>query len=168
MADLSKIVTGNKKAPAGVPDQARANTLKTHYYNTISEVVFTSGVLCPACKRGHLSKVIAPSAIDRWLYRTIYTCDRCNYKEFKSVIQSVGNLPKYRDLDLSDRQDIFALVKDRAISQGITQYRLAAESGVHCSTLSLCFSGKSIPKEETLYKLCKALNIEMGLMSYDC
>ena len=29
-----------KKAPAGVPDQARAN-LKTHYYDTISDIVFS-------------------------------------------------------------------------------------------------------------------------------
>lgn len=166
-----------KKAPAGVPDQARANNLKTHYYHSISEIVFTSGVLCPACKRGHLHskkrrktfRVYTSDGGVQWMAKKVMRCDRCGQEVFLPAVamepvfetaeqerdEDINSLPKLQ------RQLIMDVIRREFNHSRMTQRELKARAGLgKHANLSLYLSGKIVPWEYNLKLLCRALHIE--------
>lgn len=165
-----------KKAPAGVPDQARANNLKTHYYHSISEIVFTSGVLCPACKRGHLHskkrrktfRVYTSDGGVQWMAKKVMRCDRCGQEVFLPAVAmepvfepAEQEMDKNINLSKLQRQLIMDIIRREFKHRKISQLSLAVKMGMSSNDkISKFLSGKILPKEEILRELCRALHIE--------
>lgn len=134
-----------KRALAGVQDQARAN-VTNRYYNNISCIIFTSGKLCPSCKRGHLKK---------------HTCDRCGYSQSRINGIQPEIAKKTRDIERKERTVLLKKVIEKASSQGMCYKTLSIQSGIPIGSIRGYFNGYWVPKQERIALLCQAVDLEM-------
>ncbi len=61
-------------------------------------------------------------------------------------------------------KQIIDTLRRRAKAQGVTNYRLAARSGVSQATISRVFAGKSAPDVGTVVKLAASLGLRVEVV----
>ena len=100
--------------------------------------------------------------------KKVMRCDRCGQEVFLPAVAmepvfepAEQEIDKNINLSKLQRQLIMDIIRREFRHQKISQLNLAVKIGISPNDkISKFLLGKILPKEETLYKLCKALHIE--------
>lgn len=114
---------------------------------------------------GDFSKMVNYKIVDELLYAELSDGTIVRYDDFRNSIKLVKRV----DMDLTEHQSRIELsrrIYNRMRKLGITQYELAAMTGLTEVSISRYMNCKSSPTYFTLSKIAKALNCGLDDLVY--